>query len=385
MSKLNLNAAWLSTLLPEQKKFALRQSGAHFLYKFLFKKGHHLFVVGTTESGKTQKLYWVVRWIKTTKETVVWLDSAKNSEMLPLFTMGMPVRIICPKGCSLKFSERDPKFIKSGPCCGEPVMETYHTNKGDVEHQVTEWVPMKNPPEVIEVPNAGSAWWAVKKGHINIMCFRRAFSRKTERIKWMADFFTSLSEWTGKGIMPHILPMALFGDEAHWFVAGEKLTSDQERGNLSELITELSLEDRAYGIRLVLSAQGFKNLTTGARENLINVLLCRGAKVDSNENNTLSEFNNITSRFQPKEGLFVYAGGFTYPKGWPWPFPFFEKPKIRVQYIGEFDNPSETAIVQEEVEQEMIPYMGKYSALVQDLRGYEPPHEINRYEVIPSD
>jgi len=359
MSKLNLNAAWLSTLLPEQKKFALQSRGAHFLYKFLFKKGHHLFVVGTTESGKTQKLYWVVRWIKTTKETVVWLDSAKNSEMLPLLTMGLPVRIICPKGCDVILSEWSKEENK--------------------------YIPMKDHPEVIQVSDAGTSWWAVKRGHINIMCFRRAFSRKSERIKWMADFFTTLSEWTGKGIMPHILPMALFGDEAHWFVAGEKLTTDQERGNLSELITELSLEDRAYGIRLVLSAQGFKNLTTGARENLINVLLCRGAKVDSTENNTLSEFNNITSRFQPKEGLFVYAGGFTYPKGWPWPFPFFEKPKIRVQYIGEFDNPTEAAIIREEAEQEMIPDMSKYSALVQDLRGYESPREINRYEVIPSD
>ena len=201
----------------------------------------------------------------------------------------------------------------------------------------------------------------------------------------MADLFTTLSEWTGKGIMPHILPMALFGDEAHWFVAGEKLTSDQERSDLSELITELSLEDRAYGIRLILSAQGFKNLTTGARENLINVLLCRGAKVDPAENNTLSEFNKITSRFQPKEGLFVYAGGFTYPKGWPWPFPFFPKPKIRIQYIGEYDNPTEREKIEQEIEQEMIPDYSKYNAVLQNLQGYEIPHSISRYEVIADD
>jgi hypothetical protein len=353
-----LNPHWFNALIPAQRKFALESRGAHFLFKFLFKKGHHLFIVGTTESGKTQKLYWVVRWIKTTKETVVWLDSAKNGEMLPLLNMGDPVNIICPKGCDVILSEWSKEENK--------------------------YVRMKNHPEVVQVPDAGSAWWAVKKKHINIMCFRRAFATKQGRLGWMATLFTTLSEWTGSHRMPHILPMALCGDEAHWFIAGEKLTSDQERGNLSELITELSLEDRAYGIRLILSAQGFKNLTTGARENLINVLLCRGAKVDPSENNTLSQFNSITSSFQPKEGLFVYAGGFTYPKGYPWPFPFFEKPKIRVEYIGEFDDPKPEAIAAQEVEEEMIPDLSKYQALTQDLAQYEIPATINRYEVMPN-
>ena len=351
-----LNPVWFRSLIPAQQKFALESRGAHFLHKFLWKNGNHLFIVGTTESGKTQKLYWVVRWIATTRETVVWLDSAKNGEMLPLLTLGHPVNIICPKGCDVILSEWSKEENK--------------------------YIRMKNHPEVVQVPDPGSAWWAVKKGHINIMCFRRAFATKQGRISWMAGLFTTLSEWTGSHRMPHILPMALCGDEAHWFIAGEKLTSDADRANLSELITELSLEDRAYGIRLILTAQGFKNLTTGARENLINVLLCRGAKVDAAENNTLSEFNSITSRFQPKEGLFVYAGGFTYPKGWPWPFPFFEKPKIRIEYVGEFDEPKPEALIQEEIESEMCPVSDKYAALAATLHGYEPEKTISRYEAI---
>jgi hypothetical protein len=368
-----LNPHWFKSLLPKMQKFALESRGAHFLFKFIFKKGHHLFLVGTTESGKTQKLYFIVLWLSTTKETIVWLDSSKNGEMLPLLNLipptyreyglgefqPLPVNIICPKGCDVILSEWSKEENK--------------------------YVRMKNHPNVVQVPDAGSAWWAVKKKHINIMCFRRAFKTKQGRLSWMAQLFTTLSEWTGSHRMPHILPMALCGDEAHWFIAGEKLTSDQDRGNLSELITELSLEDRAYGIRLILTAQGFKNLTTGARENLINVLLCRGAKVDASENNTLSQFNGITSSFQPKEGLFVYAGGFTYPKGYPWPFPFFEKPKIRVEYIGEFDDPKPEAIAAQEVEEEMIPDLSKYQALTQDLAQFEIPATPNRYEVIPDE
>ena len=55
MKRLNLHPAWLSTLNERQRKFVLEQRGAHFVYKFLFKKGHHLFIVGATLSGKTQK------------------------------------------------------------------------------------------------------------------------------------------------------------------------------------------------------------------------------------------------------------------------------------------------------------------------------------------
>lgn len=354
-----LNPVWFKSLLPAQQKFALESRGAHFLHKFLFKKGHHLFIVGTTESGKTQKAYWLVRWIKTTKETVVWLDSAKNGELLPLLDMGIPVRIICPKGCDVKLTQWNKETRK--------------------------YERIENHPEVVQVPDAGTAWWAIKRGHINIMCFRRSFATTSARIDWMAELFRTLSEWTGRHTMPKVLPMALFGDEAHWFIAGEKITSDQERSQLSELITELSLEDRAYGIRLVLIAQGYKNLPTGARENLINCLLCRGAKVDATENNTLSRFNDRTSFYMPNQGMFVYAGGFTYPKEHPWPFPFFEKPKIKVEYTGEFDNKPQEMIIQEEIEEELIPDLNKYEGLIYSFKDYQIPKLVSRYDVIPDD
>lgn len=359
-----LNQHWLDSLLPAQKKFVLESRGAHFLFKFLFKKGHHLFIVGATLSGKTQKAYWVLRWIISTKETAIWLDSAKNREMVPLLAMGKPVRVIVPKGCDVEFTEWN-----------------------DDEHKYTR---MKNHPEVVEVPDPGSAWWAVKKGHINIFCFRNAFDSPAKAREWMRGLFETLSIWTRKNRMPHIFPFALFGDEAHWFLAGEKLTSDPDRNKLSELITELSLEDRAYKIRLVLMQQSYKGLPPASRENMICNLLCRGAKVSADENDTLSVYNQFTSKYQPKEGVFVYEGGFTYPHnaagiGYPWPFPYFPMPKIQVRYSGDFDTPTQEAIAEQEVEQEMIPDLNKYSGLIKDLEGFEVPATINRYEMIPND
>ena len=377
---------WLNKLSALQKEVALTKQGFIFVFKFLFKRGDHLFIIGNTGSGKTQKAYWLVNWMRHTKETVIWLDSAKNSEMLPLLKMGTPVRIICPKGSTVKLWEREPMFTKSNFCKGEPIMQTYYTKDGGIiEHQVSEWVPMKNPPEIVQIESAGSAWWAVKKGYINIFCFRNAFERVEDRGRWIGDLFETLSTWTRKQRMPKIYPFCIFGDEAHWFNAGQKITSNSERNLLSELITEHALELRAYGGRLVLIAQGYKNLPPATRENLPNTLLCRGAKVSSDENNALSTFNQYTSRYSPQKGLFVYSDGDPYPKRAPWKFPFFPMPKIKIQYIGEYDNPSEQQKIEQEIEEELIPDLSKYNAVLQALEGYEIPHSISRYEVVPSD
>lgn len=348
-------------LSDQQKAFALRYYGMHFLFKFLFKRGQHLFIVGATLSGKTQKAYWLANWMRHTKETVIWIDSAKNREVVPLLAMGTPVRIICPKGCDVEFTEWS-----------------------DDEHK---YVRMKNHPEVITAPDAGSAWWVVKRGMINIFCFRNAFESQREARLWMKELFESLSLWLRKNRMPHILPFALFGDESHWFIAGEKITSDTERNVLSEIITELSLEDRAYQARLVLMAQSYKSLPPASRENMIHNLLCRGAKVNPDENNTLSAYNAYTSSYKPSEGVLVYVGGFAYPRnpvtglGYPWPFPFFPMPKIKVEYKGEFDRKTPAALEEQEIEQEMHPDISKYQALSENLKGFEIPALISRYEV----
>jgi energy-coupling factor transporter ATP-binding protein EcfA2 len=353
--------AWFNKLTTGQKKFALEKRGMHFIFKFLFKKGHHLFIIGTSGSGKTNRAYFILEWIATTKEVPIWIDSAKNGEMLPLLEMGKPVNIICPKGCDVVLSEWSKEEKK--------------------------YVRMKNHPTVTTVPDPGSAWWAVKKGHINIFCFRVAFSSDDRARDWMGGLFTTMSEWIRKNRMPHILPFALFGDESHWFLAGEKITTDSKRKALTELITELSLEDRAHGARLVLMAQSYKSLPPASRENMIHNLVCRGCKVSPDENNSLSPYNQWSSRYHSDQAVFVFEGGFAYPAnefgvGYPWRFPLYPKPKIRIEYTGQFDDNNPVRIAQEEIEQEMIPDLSKYQAIAQDLTDYKIPATISRYEAI---
>lgn len=351
-----LHPSWLKLIGERKASFALASHGQKFLYQFLFKKGEHLFVIGDTGSGKTQKGYWLADWIRyTNKETVIWLDAGKNQEIVPLLKLGTPVRIICPNGTGVEFQEYDELLKK--------------------------WGELQNPPEIVLVGSAGSAWWAVKKKCINIFCFRNAFNDNKARGIWMNELFDTLATWTRAGIFPKIYPFALFGDEAHWFNAGMRISGDKTRRRLSEAVTERALEIRGSGGRLVFFAQNYKNITPASRENLNCTLLCRNARVTASENPSLSRFNHFTPTYQPKHGMFVFSDGSCYPNTGPWTFTFYPMPKIRMRYVGEFDKPTAAAVKEQEIEQEMIVDYGKYAGVLQDLEGYEVPNIVSRWEM----
>jgi hypothetical protein len=339
-----INPKYLDKLDEAQRAFILTATGKKFWDEFVCKHGDHIFIIGTTGSGKTNRGYWLVNWLMHT-ETIIWISCGKNKEILPLLCLGKPVRIICPKGCSVEITERGPD---------------------------RKWHTIADHPEVVTVSEAGSAWWAVKKGAINIFEFRNCFWMKSEAASWMGELFSTLATWTRLSMMPAIFPFTLFGDESQWFIAGTRVTTDQARVKTSETVTENALEIRSAGGRLALFAQDYTNITPASRENLINAILCRGAHVDRSENAALATHCNmkrgkIPANYQPDEGKFVHSDGSAYPVTAPWKFPLFPKNKqdrewikgLRINYDGFFDQQtSET-----EIEMECQPNLGRYAAL----------------------
>jgi len=231
-----VNPTYLERLDPVQAKWILTGPGNLFKESFLWLKGNHCFVFGTTGSGKTNKGYWLVNWLKHT-ELQIWMDSGKSAEFLPLLCQDMPVQIICPKYANVIIEER-----VNG-----------------------KWQKIQNHPPVIWVPDAGDTWWAIRKKHINVLCFRNAFWTVSARTKWMSYLFETLALWTRLGRMPAIFPFTLHIDESQWAIAGSKITHDEERTKSTEIITENVLEIRSYGGRLIAYAQGFKSLPPAIR------------------------------------------------------------------------------------------------------------------------
>lgn len=339
-----MNPAYLDRLDAAQREWAITGPGKMFLDDFVFLKGNHCFVIGTTGSGKTNKGYWLINWLKHT-ETQIWMDSGKSDEIIPLLCQGLPVNIIVPKYTEVTIEER----ING------------------------KWEQIKDHPIVSHVPDAGDTWWAIKKNMINILCFRNAFWTTSAKAEWMSDLFETLSTWTRLGSMPCIFPCTIHIDESQWVLAGARISKDTDRVKSAEIITENALEIRSSGGRLVMYAQAFKNIPPAIRENLVCALLCRGAEVSSDESRKLSPhctspaWVKRPANFKRNEGKFITEDGRSSPTNRPWKFPLFPKDendqkwisKCRVRYVGFNDQKPKEA----EYEEECLPELGRFSAL----------------------
>ncbi|RPJ50987.1 MAG: hypothetical protein EHJ95_06100 [Methanobacteriota archaeon] len=340
-----ISPGYLAKLDEVQQKWAITGPGKMFLDDFVWKHGNHCFIIGITGAGgKTNKGYWMVNWLKHT-ETQIWMDSGKSDEIVPLLCQDIPVQIIVPKYSEVFIEER----ING------------------------KWQPIEDHPIVTHIPDAGDAWWAIKKKHINILAFRNAFWTKEARALWMVEFFQTLADWSRLRTMPRIFPFSLHIDETQWTVSGQRITTDPTRTKASEAITENVLEIRSSGGRIIAYAQGFLNLPPAMRDNLVCTLLCCGANIDSSESKKLSPHCNPPpwvkrpANFRRNEGKFITEDGRASPTDRPWPFPLMPKKeedrawlkRCRVRYVGFNDQRPKEA----ETQEECFPELGRFSVL----------------------
>ena len=349
-----INPKYLDKLDDAQKNWVVTGPGNMFLNEFIWLHGNHCFVIGTTGSGKTNKGYWLVNWLKHS-EIQIWMDSGKSDEILPLLCQGMKVRLIVPKYADVIIEER----ING------------------------KWQKIQDHPEVMYIDNAGGTWWNIKTSWdksrnkkydtINILCFRNAFWSPSARAAWMVDLFQTLADWSRLRRMPAIFPFSLHFDETQWAISGKRISNDSDRTKSSEVITENVLEIRSVGGRIIAYAQGFLNLPPAMRDNLVCSILCRGADVSSDESKKLAPHCNPApscrrpANFKKNEGKFVTEDGKAWPFDRPWSFPLFPKSeddrrwikRCRVRYVGFNDQrPAEA-----ETEEECFPELGRFSVL----------------------
>ena len=338
--------------------------GQKFYWQFLIKHGYHIFTVGTTGSGKTQKAYWLVHWLRYL-ENQIWVSTGKSNEILPLLCMDRRVTILTPAGCDVIIEER-----KDGT-----------------------WQKIKNHPEVIGVntpedmllsidPGIWDKHYNRVRGAITVLELRNAFHKQSDALGWLSQFFSTLAEWCRLGKMPPIFPATLHIDESQWVLAGKRISGEPERMKTTEVITENALELRSVGIRLAFCSQSYRNIPPAARENMLCTILCHGADISSDENGDLSRWCSgvgrlPTSRYKANQGRFVFEDMDSYPPKMPWDFPLFpldERDRdwvkgLRVRYVGQHDGQGEEI----ETKTECLPELGRFSAMA------IPPEKIEAY------
>jgi hypothetical protein len=350
----SIHPGYLSKLNEAQRTFILTAAGRKFYWEFIRRFGNHLYIVGNTGSGKTQKGYWAVNWLRHT-ENIIWISTGKSNEILPLLSMGMKVRIIVPGDSEFKIEE-------------------YTGNA---------WVERKDGLEVTRVESPEAALRAIKGperddgGHyqyttINILEFRKTLSPKLLGW-WMSELFSILTEWAVVGDLPNnIFPASIFIDESQWVLAGTRITTDQSRTKSSEIITESALELRSSGGRLVFFAQDFKNINPAIRENMLCGILCRGAEIDKSDNGRFYRWCmrpgiRWTTTFKQNEGRFVFDDGDSTINPWGFPlFPLLDYDRMaidtmRVKYGQKYQGKIKTQ--DDIIQEECLPELGRFSAM----------------------
>jgi hypothetical protein len=352
-----INPKYLEKLDASQRSFILTAVGRRFYDEFLCRHGYHLFIFGTTGSGKTNKGYSFVDWLKHL-ETQIWFDSCKTNEILPLLCMDRKVRIITPIGTDI-------------------TIEEYRGGK---------WHKIQDHPEIVHVSSPYDALSAISPGSwspsrhlerdtITVVSFRNSFSKKELAVLWVSEFFEGLADRLRNSTMPNITPATLHVDESQWAMAGKRISGEGIRSKASEVITENALDLRSNQIRLVIYAQGYKNIPPAARENMLFNVICKGGDVDAEENGNLSKWCRFNpardppspGQYQPKQGRFIFENGDSYPPRNPWSFrlyPLQEQDRrwikgLRIRYEGKHDQRSELM----ERDEEMIPELGRYAAM----------------------
>jgi hypothetical protein len=356
---------YLDKLDASQRKFIISTGyGLRFYDEFLTQHGKHLFIFGTTGSGKTNKGYAFVDWLKYL-ETQIWFDSCKTKEILPLLCMNRKVRIITPTGTDISIEE-------------------YRDRK---------WQKIPDHPEIIHVSSPYDALSSIATGYfsingikttdhsrrfrdtITIISFRNAFSKKELAVAWVSEFFELLAERLRESTLPDITPASVHVDESQWAMAGKRISGEGIRSKASEVITENALDLRSNQIRLVIYAQDHMNIPPAARENMLFNVLCRGADVTSEENGNLSKWCRFVPerdppspmQFQPYHGRFVFENGDSQPPRNPWHFrlyPLEEADRkwirgLRIRYTGKHDTRAEIY----ETTEECLPELGRFSAM----------------------
>lgn len=364
---------FLAKLDERQKLFILTAVGRRFYDEVLTKHGHHLFTFGTTGSGKTQKGYWWVHWLKYL-ETQIWTSTGKTNEILPLLCTGRKVTILTPTGTDVIIEER-----VGG-----------------------KWQRIRDHPQVIQVNSPEDMLLSLDTGSwdksrhrvrdtITILEIRNAFAKKVNALKWLAQLFETLAEWCRLGKMPDIFPATWHFDESQWAVAGKRVSSEPERMRVTEIIAENAMELRSIGIRMAMYSQFFTNLPPTARENMLFNLMCRGADVSPDENSNLSKWCSESGgkispmKFRPDQGRFVFENGDSYPPKTPWSFRLFPLSeadrewigRCRVRYVGQHDRQTDEA----EIESEMLPDLGRYAAAAIPPERIEIPAGPSRSEL----
>lgn len=270
------------------------ESWETFDRQFLRTPGEHLIGIGITGAGKTQKAYRFVRWLKE-RETIVWFDSGKSGEILPLFDMGLPVNVIIPEGMDIRFRGVHPERIQRSP-----------------------------------LPN--TIWGFIEPGMINVVSIERFFDDVEKYALYIANAFRELIRSAQRDSLPrNVIPMSIFYDEFHDVAPGTNASLGINHQYAARIVAFNLKKLRSCGVRICAFSQNWTDILPAARRQFSWILVCRSAYFERDQPQ-LQAFNRFFNKIKTNQGILVFPS-----KIWSgrWKFHLYEQPAGSVvEYLG---------------------------------------------------
>ena len=239
-----------------------------FAKDFLKKPGEHLLEIGITGSGKTQGLYWILDGlIHNSKETIVWFDSGKSSEILTLAKF-KPLKLIIPQTLDIEI-ETDHDF--------------------DIEkHYFSDF------PEI---------WRVLDEDRINVISIWPFILEPILFTEIVAKIFRQLIRLAHEYKIQ--VPLAIFYDEFHTVAPARGHGLSDKHYKYGSII-QLNVERlRSLKIRFIGTTQNWTKIKRGVRD-CFNWLMCRRGACFNNDQPKLMRFNPLFEKLQTDECIMVY-------------------------------------------------------------------------------
>lgn len=260
--------------------------------EFLSTPGVHCLSLGQTGTGKTIKSFQFVKWFLGKNETIVFFDTGKSGELLPLLGMGTALHCIIPELCSMSF--------KNSPV----------------------------PYDVMTVIEPTETWENIQEGKINVLGFRNFFLDAQPKAKYGSDLVHSLVIAARNGNLPK--KMVLFIDEFHELCPSYGLMENKYLKESASRTTVALKTLRSEGIRIIAIDQAWGDIFSNARRQFPFVLVSRAPNFGKDA--------GLLARY-PFADLTVEYGRMIFPQRvWNgvWKFPmWYPPPKVWVTYAGE--------------------------------------------------
>jgi hypothetical protein len=277
-----------------------------FFKQVINKNGMHIFPMGQTYSGKSQKVRHFLKWIAP-KETIIYIDTGKPGDMQLMFTLGKPVQILVPYGCRLELRG-------TVPC----------------EYIIT---PVFDPKQY---------WNEIKKDWINIISLQNFFLEPDNHHRYVRQMFRNYLLDAKLGKHKHFTPCTIVADEAQSILGSGRVTASTEAKATGQDAANIMRQIRAMGERWMIVSQSYYDIIGGARENAPCYVVCRGTKVDRRDNSVLHYLSGFAETCEPREGWVVMPNGRYFDRTDSLKFPLYEIPPIRVIYRNFVDEEHDT-------------------------------------------